>query len=110
MDAEILELNTRTRHQILHCPRHEHVIGAPDMRNARGDVHRDPAHVVHANAHWNVKPTQRVANGARAVDCPLHEDYGSAALLAHSFGDARLPPLLEDVEIATVAEPLADFA
>src|SRR5271166_4794918 len=40
---------------------------------------------VHANAHWNVKPMQRVANGARAVDRSRRAIEGRQETVAQGF-------------------------
>src|SRR4029453_439574 len=54
-------------------------MGATEVRHTRGNVYRNPAHVVlsqlnfasvHTYAHGNVQPTQRGTNGIGAMDCP----------------------------------------
>jgi hypothetical protein len=92
--TEILKLDARAGNQILHCPRHKHVIRATDMRYAGGDVHSNPANVVFrqlnlagvdANAHGNLKPMQGVANGIGAVNRPRRTIEGRQETVTEGF-------------------------
>src|SRR5208282_181115 len=94
MGAEILEFYARARDQVLHGARNQHIVGAAELRHPRSDVHRDPPHVIlgqldfacmKTDAHRNLESTQRIANGAGAMDRPGRPIEGGEETVAQGL-------------------------